>query len=57
MERMGLAVAGASSGLFVAAHLAKAGVEVLGSVAVVFAILVCGAIGDGCAGIGLYPYL
>jgi hypothetical protein len=29
--------------------LAKAGVEVLGSVAVVFAILVCDAIGDGCA--------
>jgi len=49
MERMRLAVAGASSGLFVAAHLAKAGVEVLGSVAVVFAILACDAIGDGCA--------
>ena len=50
MERVGLAVADASSGLFVAGHLAKAGVEVLGSVAVVFAILVCDAIGDGCAG-------
>ena len=44
MERMLLAVAGASSGLFVAGHLAKAGVEVLGSVAVVFAILAMAAL-------------
>jgi hypothetical protein len=45
MARIGLAAAGASSGLFVAAHLAKAGVESLSSMEFVLAMMVAGAIG------------
>ena len=45
MARTGLAAAGASSGLFVAAHLAKAGVESLSSTEFVLAMMVSGAIG------------
>lgn len=45
VERIGLATAGASCGLFVAAHLARVGVPELASIGFVFAMMVAGAIG------------
>jgi hypothetical protein len=45
MERIGLAMIGASCGLFVAAYLSRAGIEVLCSVGVIFAVTACGAVG------------
>jgi hypothetical protein len=45
LERIGLALAGASCGLFVAAHLGRTGIEILASLAAVFAMTVYGAIG------------
>lgn len=45
IERLGLAMAGASCGLFVAAHLASARIEAFGSIALVFALMILGAIG------------
>jgi hypothetical protein len=44
MSSTGLAAAGASSGLFVAAHLAKAGIESMSSIEFIFAVMVSGAI-------------
>ncbi|MES2602536.1 MAG: hypothetical protein V4602_17180 [Pseudomonadota bacterium] len=45
IERFGLSMAGASCGLFVAAHVSSARVEALGSVSVSLALMVLGAIG------------
>lgn len=45
IERLGLSMAGASCGLFVAAHVSSARVEALGSVGVSLALMVLGAIG------------
>ncbi|MGL5168611.1 MAG: hypothetical protein ACRC9K_22245 [Afipia sp.] len=45
IERIGLAMAGASCGLFVAAQVASTRIEELSSVALVFALMVLGAIG------------
>jgi hypothetical protein len=45
IERLGLSMAGASCGLFVAAHVSSARVEALGSVTVSLALMVLGAIG------------
>ncbi len=45
IERLGLSMAGASCGLFVAAHVSSARVEVLGSVAMSLTLMVLGAIG------------
>jgi hypothetical protein len=45
IERIGLAMAGASCGLFVAAHVANTRVEALGSAALVLFLMVLGAIG------------
>lgn len=45
IERFGLSMAGASCGLFVAAHVSSARVEVLGSVAMSLTLMVLGAIG------------
>jgi hypothetical protein len=45
LERIGLAMAGASCGLFVAAHVARTGVEVITSLTAFFAMTVFGAIG------------
>ncbi len=45
IERLGLSMAGASCGLFVAAHVSTARVEALGSVGVSLALMVLGAIG------------
>lgn len=45
IERTGLAMAGASCGLFVAAHIANTRVEAFGSVALVLFLMVLGAIG------------
>ncbi len=45
IERLGLSMAGASCGLFVAAHVSSARVEALGSVGVSLALMVFGAIG------------
>src|ERR1700733_12834899 len=44
LERVGLAMAGASCGLFVAAHLGRTGIEILTSPAAIFARAVYGAI-------------
>lgn len=44
-ERIGLAMAGASCGLFVAAHVTNSGVEAFGSLTFVFALMVFGATG------------
>ena len=44
LERVGLAMAGASCGLFVAAHLGRTGIEILTSLAAIFAMTVYGAI-------------
>jgi hypothetical protein len=45
IERIGLAMAGASCGLFVAAHVASTRIEALSSVALVFALTILGAVG------------
>jgi hypothetical protein len=45
LERIGLALTGASCGLFVAAHVGRAEIDLIGSAAVVFAIMIYGAIG------------
>jgi hypothetical protein len=45
MERIGLAMIGASCGLFVAAYVSRADIEVLSSVGFVFAATACGAVG------------
>src|SRR6266404_7537644 len=45
LERVGLAMMGASRGLFVAVLLAKVGIEVLTFPVVTFAIMIYGAIG------------
>jgi hypothetical protein len=45
LERIGLALTGASCGLFVAAHVGRADIDLLGSAAVVFALMIYGAAG------------
>jgi hypothetical protein len=45
LERVGLALTGASCGLFVAAHVGRAEIDLIGSAAAVFAIMIYGAIG------------
>lgn len=45
IERFGLAMAGASCGLFVAAHISNARVEALGSVGFILTLMILGAIG------------
>lgn len=45
LERTGLALTGASCGLFVAAHVGRADVELIGSAAAVFAMMIYGAAG------------
>jgi hypothetical protein len=45
IERLGLSMAGASCGLFVAAHVSTAGVELLGSITLSLTLMVLGAIG------------
>ena len=45
LERIGLALTGASCGLFVAAYVGRADIELIGSAAAVFALMIYGAIG------------
>jgi hypothetical protein len=45
LERIGLALTGASCGLFVAAHVGRADIELIGSATAVFAMMIYGAIG------------
>jgi hypothetical protein len=45
LERIGLALAGGSCGLFVAAHVGRASIELIGSAAVVLAMMLYGAAG------------
>jgi hypothetical protein len=45
LERIGLALTGGSCGLFVAAHIGRANIELIGSAASVFAMMICGAAG------------
>jgi hypothetical protein len=45
LERTGLALTGASCGLFVAAHVGRANIELIGSVASVLAMMLYGAAG------------
>jgi hypothetical protein len=45
LERTGLALTGASCGLFVAAHVGRADIELLGSAAAVFVMMIYGAAG------------
>jgi hypothetical protein len=45
IERIGLAMTGASCGLFVAAYVSRAGIEALSSVGFIFAVTACGAVG------------
>lgn len=45
LERTGLALTGASCGLFVAAHVGRADVELIGSAVAVFAMMIYGAAG------------
>ena len=45
LERTGLALTGGSCGLFVAAHVGRADIELIGSAASVFAMMIYGAIG------------
>jgi hypothetical protein len=45
LERTGLATAGASCGLFVAAHLVRAGLPAMTSVGFVLVLMLCGALG------------
>jgi hypothetical protein len=45
LERFGLALTGGSCGLFVAAHVGRADIDLIGSAAVVFAMMIYGAAG------------
>jgi hypothetical protein len=45
MERIGLAIMGALCGLFVAACVAKANIEEINSLGVLFSVIMCGSIG------------
>jgi hypothetical protein len=45
LERTGLALTGASCGLFVAAHVGRANIDLIGSAATVFAMMLYGAAG------------
>jgi hypothetical protein len=45
LERTGLALTGASCGLFVAAHVARADIDLIGSAVTVFAMMLYGAAG------------
>jgi hypothetical protein len=45
LERTGLALTGASCALFVAAHVGRADIELIGSAAAVFGIMIYGGIG------------
>ena len=45
MERTGLALTGAACGLFVAAHLGRADIDLIGSAVAVLAIMLYGAAG------------
>jgi hypothetical protein len=45
LERTGLALTGAACGLFVAAYVGRADINLIGSVAAVLAMMVCGAAG------------
>jgi hypothetical protein len=45
LERTGLALTGASCGLFVAAHVGRANIDLIGSAATVLAMMIYGAIG------------
>src|SRR5579863_7349810 len=45
LERTGLALTGASCALFVAAHIGRADIELLGSAGAVFAMMIYGAAG------------
>lgn len=45
LERIGLALTGGSCGLFVAAHVGRADIELIGSTASVFAMMIYGATG------------
>jgi hypothetical protein len=45
LERTGLALTGASCGLFVAAHVARTDIDLIGSAVTVFAMMLCGAAG------------
>ncbi len=45
LERIGLALTGGSCGLFVAAYIARADIDLIGSTAAVFAIMIYGAAG------------
>ena len=45
LERIGLALTGGSCGLFVAAHVGRADIELIGSTASVFAMMIYGAAG------------
>ena len=45
LERTGLALTGASCGLFVAAHVGRANIDLIGSSAAVFAMMLYGAAG------------
>jgi hypothetical protein len=45
MERIGLAIMGALCGLFVAALVAKANIEEINSLGVLFSVIMCGSIG------------
>lgn len=45
LERIGLALTGGSCGLFVAAHIGRADIELIGSAASVFAMMLYGAAG------------
>jgi hypothetical protein len=45
LERIGLALTGASCGVFVAAHVGRADIDLIGSAAAVFAMMIYGAAG------------
>jgi len=45
LERIGLALTGASCGLFVAAHVGRADIDLIGSASAVLAMMIYGAIG------------
>jgi hypothetical protein len=45
LERIGLALTGGACGLFVAAHVGRADIDLIGSAAVVFAMMIYGAAG------------
>lgn len=45
LERIGLALTGGSCGVFVAAHIARADIDLIGSTAAVFAVMIYGAAG------------